>query len=140
MFTTILSQFCEYSRYDHEFRNFTTQTLLSDFGKFRFVKFRSVPVFISLRVVSFCFDKFRFILFRSVAFRFVSFRSVLFRFVPFCFVSLRFVSVNFVSFHFACFVSRFISHFTSTPLANTFRREVLLIILRSPVITWPVGL
>ena len=26
------------------------------------------------------------------------------------------------------------------PLANTYRREMLLIILRSPVITWPVGL
>jgi len=26
------------------------------------------------------------------------------------------------------------------PLANSSRREVLLIILRSPVITWPVGL
>jgi len=27
-----------------------------------------------------------------------------------------------------------------SPLANNSRREVLLIILRSPVITWPVGL
>jgi hypothetical protein len=26
------------------------------------------------------------------------------------------------------------------PLANTSRREMLLIILRSPVMTWPVGL
>ena len=68
-----------------------------------------------------CMSECSFVLFRFVSINFVSFYFVPFTFcfVPFRFVLVNFVSFHFVSFHFACFVSRFISHFTGTLQTNT---------------------
>ena len=74
-----------------------------------------------------CFDIFCFVPFRYI--RFAKLHSLpVFVYISFCFVPFRFVSVNFVTFHFvsfrfACFVSRFISHFTGTLIRYTQNRN-----------------
>jgi hypothetical protein len=55
-----------------------------------------------------------FVLFRFVSINFVSLYFVPLRFVSLRSVSFRYGKFRFVSFRFACFVSRFISHFTGT--------------------------